>query len=313
METIRGIEALPLGTGGSAVTVGFFDGVHRGHQAVIGRAVEGARQRDVTAVAVTFDRHPREVFSPGREPRLLTTLERKVALIAELGVDALVVLEFTEAFSRWPPQDFVDRILVKGLDARRVVVGQNFTFGFRASGTVDILSDLGADRGFSVEAMPLVPLGGRVVSSSSIREALIAGDLSWPKEALGRRFVLDGTVVRGAGRGSGLGWPTANLQTLPRLLLPGQGVYAARAEAGGRWHRAAVNVGINPTFGQEPVHVEAYLLDFRGDLLGQPLAVEFWARLRDEVRFESRDALTAQIGQDVERTRELVPSDGDAA
>jgi riboflavin kinase / FMN adenylyltransferase len=309
VDVVRGIEALPLGSGGSAVTVGFFDGVHRGHQAVIARTVQVARKRELTTVAVTFDRHPREVFSPGREPRLLTTLERKVALIAELGVDALAVLEFTEEFSRWPPQDFVDRILVKGLDARHVTVGQNFTFGFRASGTVDSLTDLGAERGFSIEAMPLLRLGGRVVSSSSIREALITGDLDWPGEALGRRFVLDGTVVRGAGRGAGLGWPTANLQTLPRLLLPGQGVYAGRAEVGGRWYRAAINVGINPTFGQEPVHVEAYLLDFEGDLLGRQLAVQFWARLRDEVRFESPGALAAQIAEDVERTRELVPAD----
>jgi riboflavin kinase/FMN adenylyltransferase len=283
--------------------------VHRGHQAVIRRAVQTARERDLTAVAATFDRHPREVFSPGREPRLLTTLERKEALIAELGVDALVVLEFTEEFSRWPPSDFVDRVLVKGLDARHVAVGQNFTFGFRAAGTVDVLAELGRGSGFSVEGMALMRLGDRIVSSSSIREALIAGDLDWPKEALGRRFLLDGRVVRGAGRGAGLGWPTANLQTLPRLLLPGHGVYAGRADVEGRRYRAAVNVGVNPTFGQEPVHVEAYLLDFDDGLLGKELAVEFWARLRDEIRFESPQALAEQIGEDVERTRELVPAE----
>jgi riboflavin kinase/FMN adenylyltransferase len=312
MEVVRSLDRLAVG-GGSSVTVGFFDGVHRGHQAVIGRTVQTARERDLTAVAVTFDRHPREVFSPGREPRLLTNLERKQALIAELGVDALVVLEFTEEFSRWPPPDFVDRILVKGLDARHVTVGQNFTFGFRAAGTVDGLAELGRERGFSVEGMPLLRLGGRVVSSSSIREALIAGDLQWPREALGRRFVLDGRVVRGAGRGAGLGWPTANLQTLPRLLLPGQGVYAGRAEVEGRRYRSAINVGINPTFGQEPVHVEAYLLDFDDGLLGKQLAVEFWARLRDEIRFDSPQALAEQIGEDVERTREVVPAEGGEA
>jgi riboflavin kinase/FMN adenylyltransferase len=311
MDVVRGLDGLAV-EGGSAVTIGFYDGVHRGHQEVIGRAVRAARERGLTAVAVTFDRHPREVFSPGREPRLLTTLERKSALIADLGVDRLVVLEFTEEFSRWPPQDFVDRILVKGFDARQVAVGQNFTFGFRAAGTIDVLTELGADRGFSVEGMQLLRLGDRVVSSSSIREALIAGELEWPTEALGRRFVLDGTVVRGAGRGWGRGWATANLQTLPRLLLPGQGVYACRAHVEGRWYRAAVNVGVNPTFGQEPVHVEAYLLEFDADLLGRPLAVEFWARLRDEVRFESPQALSAQIGDDVERTRELVPIEEDA-
>jgi riboflavin kinase/FMN adenylyltransferase len=308
METIRGIQALPIATGGSVVTVGFFDGVHRGHQAVIGRAVHAAKERGLRAVAVTFDRHPREVFSPGREPRLLTTLERKTELIAALGVDTLAVLEFTEEFSRWPPEGFVGRILVRGLHAHHVVVGENFTFGFRAAGTLAVLGELGRERGFSVESLELLRSGDRVVSSSSIREALIEGDLEWPREALGRRFILEGRVVRGAGRGVDLGWPTANLQTLPRLLLPGQGVYAGRARVDGLWHRAAVNVGTNPTFGQEPVHVEAYLLDVDEDLLGRPLSIEFWARLRDEVRFESRDALAAQIGDDVQRTRELVPA-----
>ena len=310
MEVIRGMQELPRGTGPAAVTIGFFDGVHLGHRDVIGRTVTAARRAGLAAVAVTFDRHPREVFSPGREPRLLTTLERKVALIGELGVDVLAVIEFSEEFSRWPPGDFVDRVLVKGLEARHVVVGENFTFGFRAAGNVDVLREAGADRGFTVDGVGLMRLDGRVLSSSSIREALIAGDLEWPERALGRRFVLDGRVVRGAGRGVGLGWPTANLQTLPRLLLPGQGVYAGRAEHRGARYRAAVNVGVNPTFGQEPVHVEAYLLDFRGRLLGDAVAVEFWARLRDEVRFESAAALSEQIAKDVERTRELVPREG---
>jgi riboflavin kinase/FMN adenylyltransferase len=306
MDVVRGIDQLAGGAEPSAVTIGFFDGVHRGHRAVIGRTVGLAREGDLRAVAVTFDRHPREVFSPGREPRLLTTLERKIGLIQDAGVDVLVILEFTEEFSTWPPEDFVDRILVKGLDAKHVVVGENFTFGYRAAGTVDVLRVLGRERGFTAEGMGLTRLGDRVVSSSSIREALIAGDLEWPREALGRRFVLEGRVVRGAGRGSGLGWPTANLQTFPRLLLPGEGVYAGRALHDGASHRAAINVGTNPTFGQEPVHLEAYLLDFEGDLLGKAVSIEFWARLRDEVRFDSVEALSRQIGEDVERTRDLV-------
>jgi len=306
MDVVRGADALPHGAGPAAVTIGFFDGVHLGHRDVIERTVNRAREAGMASVAVTFDRHPREVFSPGREPRLLTTLERKTSLIEGLGVDVLAVLEFTEEFSRWPPEEFVDRVLVKGLDARHVVVGENFTFGFRAAGTVDVLREMGAERGFQVDGVGMTRLDGRIVSSSSIREALIAADLAWPRKALGRRFVLDGRVVRGAGRGVGLGWPTANLRTLPRLLLPGEGVYAGRAEHAGAWYRTAVNIGVNPTFGQEPVHVEAYLLDFEGDLLGQALAIEFWARLRDEVRFDSAAALTEQIARDVERTRELV-------
>jgi riboflavin kinase/FMN adenylyltransferase len=306
VDVVRGIGALPLGAGPAAVTIGFFDGVHLGHRAVIGRTVDVAREQELAAVAVTFDRHPREVFSPGREPRLLTTLERKVDLVAKAGVDALVILEFTDEFSRWPPEEFVDRVLVDGLTARHVVVGENFTFGFRAAGTVPVLRDMGKEQGFAVDGVGILELDGRAVSSTSIRQALTDGDLAWPERALGRRFVLDGHVVRGAGRGKGLGWPTANLRTLPRLLLPGEGVYAARALHRDSGYRAAVNVGTNPTFGQEPVHLEAYLLDFDGDLVGEPLSIEFWARLRDEVRFDSVEALSKQIADDVERTRELV-------
>jgi len=306
---VRGIAELAPGARASAVTIGFFDGVHLGHRGVIGRTVEAARERSLDAVAVTFDRHPREVFSPGREPRLLTTVERKTDLIATTGVDRLVVLEFTDEFSRWTAEEFVDRILVDGLAARHVVVGDNFTFGFRAAGTVDVLRELGRADGFDVNGVGLMTLGDRVVSSTSIRQALTEGDVRWPEEALGRRFVLDGHVVRGAGRGAGLGWPTANLQTLPRLLLPGEGVYAGRALHRDSGYRAAINVGTNPTFGQEPVHLEAFLLDFSGDLVGEPLAIEFWERLRDEVRFDSVEALSAQIADDVERTREVVSLD----
>ena len=307
---MRGIAELAPGDRPSAVTIGFFDGVHLGHRQVIGRTVDAARERGLDAVAVTFDRHPREVFSPGREPRLLTTVERKIDLIATTGVDRLVVLEFTDEFSRWTGEEFVDRVLVEGLAARHVVVGNNFTFGYRAEGTVEVLAELGRADGFDVDGVGLMTLGDRVLSSTSIRQALTEGDLRWPEEALGRRFVLDGRVVRGAGRGTGLGWPTANLQTLPRLLLPGEGVYAGRALHRDSGYRAAINVGTNPTFGQEPVHLEAFLLDFSGDLVGEPLAIEFWERLRDEVRFESVEALSAKIAEDVQRTRAAV-SQGD--
>jgi riboflavin kinase/FMN adenylyltransferase len=291
VEVVRGVSELARATAPSSVTIGFFDGVHLGHRQVIGRTVDAAGDRGMASVAITFDRHPREVFSPGREPRLLTTLERKVDLISRTGVDALVVLEFTDEFSRWTAEEFVDRILVDG---------------FRAAGTVPVLRELGAERGFDVDGVGMMTIGDRVVSSTSIRQSLTEGDLEWPEEALGRRFVLDGHVVRGAGRGTGLGWPTANLQTLPRLLLPGEGVYAGRALHRDSGYRAAINVGTNPTFGQEPVHLEAFLLDFSGDLVGEPLAIEFWERLRDEVRFEAVDELSRQIEADVARTREVV-------
>lgn len=290
------------------MTIGFFDGVHRGHRAVIGRTVEVGRSRALPTVAVTFDRHPREVFAPGTEPRLLTTLDRKAGLIGGLGVDTLVVLEFTEDFSRWPPEEFVRKVLADGLRAEHVVVGSNFTFGHKAAGNLEVLTEQGAACDFSVEGVALLSIDGKAVSSSSIREALAAGDLDWPRRALNRRFVLDGMVVPGAGRGAALGYPTANLEVSSRMQLPGEGVYAGRAFVGDDAHVAAVNVGTNPTFGGGSLHVEAFLLDFTGDIRGRPLAVEFWQRLRDERRFESPAALAAQIGDDVDRTRALFAS-----
>lgn len=305
MEVIQGSGALPI-EGDSAMTIGFFDGVHRGHQTVIRRVGEVAGERSLRAVAVTFDRHPLQTLSPGKTPPLLTTLRRKAALIEALGIDVLFVLEFTEQVSRWPPEEFVDRILARGLSTRHVTVGTNFTFGHKAAGNFQVLADLGTAHGFSVEPVALFKVDGRPVSSTSVREALAEGDLEWPERALGRRYAVEGQVVAGAGRGKGLGYPTANLRIPDGIQIPGRGVYAGRAAIEGRWRTAAINVGINPTFGGVPLHVEAYLLDFDGDLGGQVLTVEFWARLRDEVRFDSPGELTQQIAEDVERTRSIV-------
>src|SRR5262245_50852601 len=306
MERLYGLEALPRPDGRAVVTVGFFDGVHLGHRAVLRRTVEVGRERGLPSVAVTFDSHPREVLTPGKEPRLLTTVERKADLIEEVGVDVLLVLEFTEEVSRWPAEDFISRVLVGGLHADHCVMGANFTFGHRAAGTVEMLIEVGPRHGFTAERVDLLDIDGRRVSSSSIRDGLAEGDLEWPRTALGRRFVLDGTVVGGAGRGRGLGFPTANLRTWPRLLLPGRGIYAGRAAVDGGTHVAAVSVGTNPTFGVEPLHVEAFLLDFDRDIVGDPISIEFWAYLRDEETFDSAEELSDAIARDVRRTRQLV-------
>jgi riboflavin kinase / FMN adenylyltransferase len=294
----------------SAVTIGFFDGVHLGHQAVIAESVRRARQDGLLAVGVTFDRHPRSVLHPGSGPPLITTPERKAELIAALGVNVLVVLRFDQELAAWPAERFVSEFLADDLQARRVTVGANFTFGNRALGTIATLHDMGPRLGFEAGVVSLMELRGRVLSSSSIREAVAAGELAWPAEALGRPFAVDGRVVTGAGRGVSLGFPTANLEIPPRMLLPGRGIYAGRAvigEAGmGATHPAAIDVGTNPTFGDEPLHVEAFLLDFDGDLRDRAISIEFLERLRDEVRFDSPDALVRQMKEDVDRTREVV-------
>jgi riboflavin kinase/FMN adenylyltransferase len=307
---VVGIAELPLPEPATVATVGFFDGVHRGHRAVLARTVERAQERGVPSAAVTFDRHPREVLTPGQEPRLLTTVDRKASLIAQTGIDVLVVLSFTPEFSNVTADAFVRDILVGGIHAAHAVVGANFTFGHRALGTIETLPELGRPYGLTSEGVDLLRLDGRPVSSSSIRQALAAGNLDWPTEALGRRFVLDGEVVSGHGRGKGLGFPTANLRTWPRLLLPGRGIYAGVAEHEWRRYRGAIDVGTNPTFGVEPLHVEAFLLGFEGDeLRGDDLSIEFWARLRNEERFEGPESLVQAMDQDVRRTREIVPDD----
>lgn len=306
MERFDGLDSLPAVDGGSVVTIGFFDGVHLGHRSVLDRTVERARSLDLPATAVTFDRHPREVLTPGREPRLLTTVDAKAARIAESGIDRLLVLPFTSELAAWPPERFVETVLVGSLGARLVVVGANFTYGYRAEGTVETLIEAGPAHGFIGERVELLDLDGRRVSSSSIREALSEGDLAWPLRALGRRYSVEGEVVHGAGRGHGLGYPTANLETARRLLLPANGIYAGRARSEGIDAVAAVSVGTNPTFGSEPLHVEAFLLDFDGDLRGRHIEIEFWEKLRDEERFDTTEALVEAMDRDVERTRAIV-------
>lgn len=306
MRRVDGLDHLTSPAEGSVVTIGFFDGVHLGHRAVLDRTVARARERGLPSTAITFDRHPREVLTPGSEPRLLSTVEGKARLIAARGIDELLVLPFTADLAAWEPDRFVHEVLVTALRARHVVVGANFTFGHRARGDAASLVAAGPTNGFAAEAVDLVFLDGRRVSSSSVRDALAAGDLAWPARALDRRFAVEGTVVGGAGRGHGLGYPTANLETSPRLLLPAKGIYAGRARTDGVDAGAAISVGTNPTFGSEPLHVEAFLLDFDGDLRGRRLEIEFWARLRDEETFPSAEALVEAMGEDVARAREVL-------
>ena len=309
MITLTGRDSLAPAENPSAIAIGTFDGVHVGHQSLIEQTREHARSHDMASTVLTWDRHPFQTVRPDAVPPQLCTLERKIELVEATGVDRLVILEFDETLSRWTPEEFAGKVLSEGLNAGAVFVGKDWRFGHKAKGDVDQLTSLGEDLGFEVVGFTLEEVAGAPASSTRIRKALANGDLEFVTTLLGRPFDIDGEVVKGDGRGAGLGWPTANIATTPGLAHPPRGVYAGRARTLGAWHRAAVNVGVNPTFGGEegltPLRVEAYLLDFEGDLYGENIRLEFHERLRDEVKYESVEELKEQIARDVEATRAL--------
>jgi riboflavin kinase/FMN adenylyltransferase len=274
-----------LGGGPRAVALGTFDGVHRGHRRVIETALEAGPEPTV----VTFDPHPRTAF--GNRVELLTTLERRLELLEELGVEAALVVEFTLELARLEPEQFAEEVL-RPIGAEVVAAGADFRFGRGRKGDLELVRSLG----FDVRPVPLV----EGVSSSRIRDLVRAGDVEVAAKLLGRPVEVEGTVVAGEARGGTLGFPTANLDVRPELLVPGNGIYAGAAAG----HRAAVSIGTNPHYGGHERRVEAYLLDFSGDLYGQRLVVELWRRLRDEQAFETESDLIHQIEADVELARQ---------
>ncbi len=279
------------------VAVGTFDGVHLGHREVI-------RGSDTV---LTFDPHPLSVIHPEATPKLLNPFPIRRDLTAGLGADELVVIPFDREFASIPAERFIDEVLIRKLDARHISVGENFRFGHRAGGDPDLLR---SRTEFETRVAPLVEVAGETVSSSHIRELVAAADVSAAAHFLGGPFLLEGEVVAGDGRGRGLGMPTANIVPDDRLVVPGHGVYAAWAHG----HPAAVNVGVRPMFETgRGLLVEAYLLDFDGDLYGQTLRIAFAERLRGEKRFESVDALVEQMKRDVEQAREIAAAQASAA
>ncbi len=303
-----GIDALAPPAEGTVVTIGTFDGVHTGHRALMAATVAQAEATGALSTVLTWDRHPLATLRPEAAPPLLTSPARKVELISETGVDLLAVLPFDEDLARTPAERFVTGVLHEGLGARAVVVGRDWRFGHKAAGDIDLLRAMGDELGFAVEGLELARVGAVPASSTRVRQAVAAGDMRLATSLLGRPFDLDGPVLRGDRRGTKLGYPTANLRVDPALAHPPRGVYGGRARALGRWHPAAINVGVNPTFGGDPSstpwRVEAHLLDFSGDLYDQVLKVEFHERLRDEEKFDSVDALLAKMAKDVERVRD---------
>ncbi|MEU9796478.1 bifunctional riboflavin kinase/FAD synthetase [Streptomyces sparsogenes] len=315
MQRWRGLEDIPEDWGRSVVTIGSYDGVHRGHQVIISRTVARARELGVPAVVVTFDPHPSEVVRPGSHPPLLAPHHRRAELMAGLGVDAVLILPFTAEFSRLSPGDFVVKVLVDKLHARLVVEGPNFRFGHRAAGNVDFLKELGTTYDYEVEVVDLYQRGaaggGEPFSSTLVRRLVAAGDVTGATEVLGRPHRVEGVVVRGAQRGRELGFPTANLETLPHTAIPADGVYAGWLTAEGEAMPAAISVGTNPQFDGTERTVEAYAIDRVGlDLYGLHVEVDFLAYLRGQETFSSIEALLERMADDVKRARELVEAAG---
>jgi riboflavin kinase / FMN adenylyltransferase len=317
----RGLADVPAGWGACVVTVGVFDGVHRGHQLIVRTALDAAHELRLPVVVITFDPHPDEVVRPGAHPPFLCTVRRRVELLAGLGVDAVCVLPFTFEFSQLSPDEFVRQVLADRLHAARVVVGENFTFGHRAKGDVGLLGELGEKYEFSAIGVPLLIMDGVTISSTHIRERLAEGDAAAAASALGRPHRVEGVVVRGHQRGRALGFPTANLETPPHTAIPADGVYAgwlsSLAPDGSEVERwpAAISIGTNPTFeasasGKSERTVEAYALDRDDlDLYGAHVAVDFAARLRPTVKFDSVDELITQMHRDVAQARRLTARD----
>ncbi|MBA3654841.1 MAG: bifunctional riboflavin kinase/FAD synthetase [Actinobacteria bacterium] len=308
MEVITDPSACPI-TRGTVVTIGAYDGVHVGHRALIADVRRLAAERDCASAVVTFDRHPATVVRPESAPKLLTDLEQKLELLAATGVDYALVVHFDEQRAAESPEHFVTNILVDCLHARSVVVGHDFHFGKRRAGNVPLLMEMGARFGFDVLGIMLIEDGGSAVSSTEIRRRLGAGDIAAAAELLGRPHEVRGVVVEGDGRGRELGFPTANVAIPVEVQLPADGIYAGWYERpDGEVRAAALSLGRRPTFYDtaESSLLEAYLIDFDGDLYGERAEVRFVQRLRGEQKFESVDALTQQIAKDVDATRHVL-------
>jgi riboflavin kinase/FMN adenylyltransferase len=290
----------------TAVAIGVFDGVHRGHAAVLSGLME--RSGEMPVIAMTFATHPDEVITGMPGPPALAQLERRIELLGDLGLDGVAVIEFNDEVRRLSPESFLKDYIVDGLDAALVSVGEDFRFGHLAGGSVDTMRICGARYGFEVLSTPIVDLHGTEVRSSSIRAAIASGGVALAARMLGRPFEIDGVVVPGDARGRAIGFPTANITMPDRLVHPATGVYAVRCEIDGVHYDGVSNVGTRPTFGGGDETIEVHLLDTDEDLYGKSMRVRFIDRLRNEQHFTSAEALVTQIRQDVERARAVLAS-----
>ena len=294
----------------SAVTIGVFDGVHRGHQHLVGTLLESARRESLASVAITFNPHPRAVLQPGFKVTYLTSLEERVELLQSLGLDAVGVLAFTSELAHLEPREFL-ALLVEELDMRLLVVGPDFAFGRNRSGTVAVSREIGEQLGFRVEVAPMLDEGGEKVGSTVVRQALADGDVSRVATLLGRPFSLRGPVVTGDKRGRELGFPTANMAIGLDRALPSYGIYVTRAYVREAAYESCTSIGVRPTFAVEPrPTVETFIFDFDGDIYGEEIRIDLLERLRNEESFESVDDLVTQMHKDIDDSRSYFASHG---
>ena len=306
MKTIHAADELNPGSRKVCLAIGFFDGVHLGHQQIIRQTINDARQHGALALVLTFDQHPNTVVAPARVPPLIYSLPQKLRTIEALGPEALLVIHFDKAFSQKSGEEFVRELAGAWNGIQSVCVGANFVFGHKRGGNVQLLTKLGSELRFQVHGLAAVALDGKAVSSTRIRDAIGNGELDLAGQMLGRAYSIAGRVMEGDKLGHKLGFPTANLD-VAGLALPPKGVYSAGAIVRGSSHRAVLNIGIRPTLcnANPPLRVEVHLLDFDGNLYGEELEIVFGEKFRDEKKFSSVEELKAQIAQDVERARGL--------
>jgi len=307
MRRITGCEIFNKNFEGSVVTIGNFDGVHKGHVEIIRHLKGRSRTLDLPAIVVTFEPHPLKVLSPVTAPPMITTFNQKVALIAEMGIDCLAVATFTPEFAQMKADDFVRDILCDSLGMRHIVIGHDYAFGRGREGNYMTLKKIGTERGFTLEDMNPIGDGGIIFSSSLVRRMLADGDVVSASKILGRYHMIAGTVVHGREIGQTLGFPTANIST-PNELIPADGVYAVMVSVDGQLVKGACNIGMNPTFDGGTHTIEVFLLDFSGQIYGREIAVCFVQRLREVRKFSDASTLMRTIRQDVERTRMILDS-----
>ncbi len=304
MEIYQGIEQVRHRLKSPAITIGNFDGVHTGHQALFRKVKEWAQKLDGQSVVMTFHPHPLEVLFPGKPLSFITSHEQKLDLIADFGIDATIVVPFSKDFSQISAREFVEDLLVGNIGVKAVVVGYDYRFGKNREGDISFLRQQGEEHDFQVDTVPGIRMDDMVVSSTAIRKMIVEGNISKANQLLGRLFEVSGTIIPGRKRGAGLGFPTANIR-MPAQTPPRTGVYVVEAEIDGNTYGGAANLGYNPTFGDVDLSLEVHLFDFNQDVYGKPISVRFIDRLRDEKRFSGPQDLIDQIRKDVETARKI--------